>query len=103
MSRSAGGGRRVYLDRAIDQFGQIIDVPVSQKRDLAATGRFFTRALEHGARPEEVTTDRAPAYPRVIDELLPAACHVAACHVVEQYATQSKPITDDTTSLGASD
>jgi IS6 family transposase len=28
-----------------------------------------------------VTTDRAPAYPRVVDELLPAACHV-----VEQYA-----------------
>jgi len=29
----------------------------------------------------EVTTDRAPAYLRVLDELLPAACHV-----MEQYA-----------------
>jgi hypothetical protein len=28
-----------------------------------------------------VTTDRAPAYPRVIDELV-----LEACHVVEQYA-----------------
>jgi IS6 family transposase len=74
-------GRWVYLYRAIDQYGQVIDVLVSEKRDLAATRRFFTRALDHGSRPSEVATDRAPAYPRVLDELLPGACHV-----VEQYA-----------------
>ncbi|MGH3438467.1 MAG: IS6 family transposase [Sciscionella sp.] len=73
--------RWVYLYRAIDQYGQVIDVLVSEKRDLAATRRFFTRALEHSPRPTEVTTDRAAAYPRVLDELLPAACHV-----MEQYA-----------------
>jgi transposase-like protein len=56
-------------------------VLVSQKRDLAATRRFFTRALGQASRPAEVTTDRAQAYPRVLDELLPAACHV-----LEQYA-----------------
>jgi transposase-like protein len=54
---------------------------VSEKRDLAATRQFFTRALDHGPRPSEVTTDQAPAYPRVIEELVPAACHVT-----EQYA-----------------
>jgi IS6 family transposase len=31
-------GRWIYLYRAIDQYGQVIDVLVSQKRDLAATG-----------------------------------------------------------------
>jgi transposase, IS6 family len=74
-------GRWVYLYRAIDQYGQVIDVLVSEKRDLAATRRFFLRALEHGLRPTEVTTDRAAAYPRVIEELIPAARHVT-----EQYA-----------------
>jgi transposase-like protein len=39
-------GRWVYLYRAIDQFGQVIDVLVAEKRDLAATRRFFTRALQ---------------------------------------------------------
>ena len=78
----------MYLYRAIDQFGQVIDVLVSEKRDLAATHRFFTRALEHGTRPSEMSTDRAPAYPRVLDELLPAACQV-----VEQYA--NNPIEAD--------
>jgi transposase-like protein len=71
----------VYLYRAIDQYGQVIDVLVSQKRDLAATRRFFTRALEHIPFSAEVSADRAPAYPRVLDELLPSACHI-----VEQYA-----------------
>ncbi|MCA1836786.1 MAG: transposase [Actinobacteria bacterium] len=73
-------GRWVYLYRAIDQFGQVIEVLVSEKRDLAATRRFFTRALEHGPSPTEVTTDHTAAYPRVLDELVPAACHVT-----EQY------------------
>jgi transposase-like protein len=49
-------GRWIYLYRAIDQYGQVIDVLVSPKRDLAATRRFFTRVLEHGPRPAEVTT-----------------------------------------------
>jgi transposase, IS6 family len=44
-------GRWAYLYRAIDQFGQVIDVMVCEKRDLAATRRFFTRALEHGPAP----------------------------------------------------
>lgn len=50
-------GRWVYLYRAIHQCGQVIDVLVSQKRDLAATRQFFTRALAHGTCPTEVSTD----------------------------------------------
>jgi transposase-like protein len=72
-------GRWVYLYRAIDQDGQVIDVLVSEKR-VAATRRFFTWALDHGSRPSAVTTDKASAYPRVLDELVPAACHLT-----EQY------------------
>jgi transposase-like protein len=55
----AGQWRYVY--RAIDQFGQIIDVFVSSRRDGRAARRFFERAI--GAttvRASEVVTDRAP-------------------------------------------
>jgi IS6 family transposase len=69
-------GRWHYVYRAIDQFGQVIDVYVSPRRDGGAARRFLTRALEHGPSPVEVTTDHAAAYPRVLDELVPAACHV---------------------------
>ena len=74
-------GRWVYLYRAIDQYRQVIDVLVSEKPDLAATHRFFSRALEHGPRPCEVSTDRAPTYPRVLDELVPP-------HVMSSSSTQ---------------
>jgi transposase, IS6 family len=47
-SNSSDGGSTY---RAIDQFGQVIDVLVAQKRNLAATRRFFTRALEAQPTP----------------------------------------------------
>lgn len=34
-----------YVYRAIDQFGDVIDVYLSQRRDTAAARCFFTRAL----------------------------------------------------------
>jgi transposase, IS6 family len=63
-------------------------VLVSQKRDLTVTRRFFTRALQHGPHPSEVSTDRVLAYPWVLEEFLPAACQVT-----EQYA--NNPIEAD--------
>src|SRR5262249_46078784 len=48
----------------------------------------FTSALRAGTIPVEVTTDRAPVYPRVLDELIPSALHT-----VEQYA--NNPIDTD--------
>ena len=67
----AGQWRYVY--RAIDQFGQVIDVFVSQQRDGRAARRFFEQAIgTTKIRPIEVITDQAPTYPVVLDELLPA-------------------------------
>ena len=81
-------GRRTYLNRAIDQHGQVIDVLLSVWRDLAAARRFFARALRAGTVPAEVTSDRAGAYPRVLDELIPSALHT-----VERYA--NNPVETD--------
>ena len=67
-------GKWRYLYRAVDQFGQVVDVLVSPKRDKTAARRFFTRALAGVTPPAEVTTDRAPAYPRIVEDLLPGAC-----------------------------
>ncbi len=81
-------GQWTYLYRAVDQHGQVIDVLLSAKRDLAAARRFFTRALRAGTIPVAVTTGRAPVYPRVLDELIPSALHN-----LEQYA--NNPIEAD--------
>jgi transposase-like protein len=70
----AGQWRYVY--RAIDQFGQVIDVLVSARRDADAADRFFKQAISSGGvRPVEVTTDRAPVYLGVLAALLPAVWH----------------------------
>jgi IS6 family transposase len=62
--------------RAIDQFGQVIDVFMSRRRDARSARRFFERAIGTTKRtPVEVTTDHAPVYPAVVDDLLPAAWH----------------------------
>jgi transposase-like protein len=74
-------GRWRYLYRAVDQYGQVIDVLLSEQRDTAAAGRFFTRALTYGPAPVEVTTDNAGPYLRVPADLAPTAAHVT-----EQYA-----------------
>ena len=74
-------GRWTYLYRAVDQHGQVIDVLGCERRDAAAARALFARALTYGPAPVEVTTDRAPVYPRVIAE------HASrARHVLEQYA-----------------
>src|SRR5829696_2004988 len=58
-------GRRRYVYRAIDQFGQVIDVFVSAHRDAKAARRCFERAIATTkVAPVEVVTDRAPTYPR---------------------------------------
>jgi transposase-like protein len=76
------GGRWRYVYRAVDQFGQVIDVYVSKRRDTAAARGFLRRALGTSAvQPSEVTTDKAPTYLRVLDELAPQALHRT-----EQYA-----------------
>ena len=74
-------GTWTYLCRAVDQNGQVIDVLLSARRDLAAAWRFFTQALRVGTVPVEVSTDRAPVYPQVLDELIPSVLHI-----IEQYA-----------------
>jgi transposase-like protein len=70
--RVAGRWRHVY--RAVDQFGQVIDVFVSPHRDARAARRFFERAIgTTTVTPVEVVTDRAATYPIVLEELAPAA------------------------------
>jgi transposase-like protein len=81
-------GRWVYLYRAIDQHGQVIDVLASPKRDLAATRRFFARALNGGA-----TADRGDHRP---NSGVPAGARRAGSRGVarvEQYA--NNPIEAD--------
>ena len=75
------GGVWRYVYRAVDQYGQVIDVYVSKRRNLDAARHFFESALIAHGRPAEVTTDPAAPLLRVVDQLLPEVVHET-----EQYA-----------------
>jgi transposase-like protein len=75
-------GKWRYVYRAIDQFGQVIDVFVARQRDAKAARRFFDRAIgTTKMAPVEVVTDHAATYPIVLEELVRAPWHRT-----EQYA-----------------
>ncbi len=70
-------GRLVYLYRAIDREGNLVDVLLSEKRDKAAARAFFRSARTVTGRvPQRVTSDGHDAYPGVIKaELGDAVLH----------------------------
>ena len=75
----AGVWRYVY--RAVDQHGQVIDVFVSQRRNIAAARAFFGSAMTAHGEPAEVVTDLAQALETAIELEIPDAFHNT-----EQYA-----------------
>ena len=54
----------------VDQHGQIIDVFVSPRRNIASAKSFFRRALDARREPDEVVTDLAQALE--MSEAIPA-------------------------------
>jgi transposase-like protein len=75
-------GRWCYLYRAIDRSGALVDVRLSEKRDMAAAKAFFRSAKAvTGVTPARVTTDGHDSYPRAIRTELDAGVK----HRTNQY------------------
>jgi IS6 family transposase len=69
-------GKPVYVYRAIDGRGQVVDVYVSTRRAATDAATFFRRAIAAtGVVPDEVTTDCAAAYPPALAAVLPGVLH----------------------------
>ena len=64
-------GRWYYLYRAIDREGTLVDIYLSETRDLAAAKAFFRSAKSvTQVEPDRVTTDGHTSYPKAIAEEL---------------------------------
>ncbi|GFZ82615.1 IS6 family transposase [Paenibacillus marchantiophytorum] len=65
-------GQWKYLYRVVDSMGKTIDFMLSENRDMQAAKRFFTKALSspHTQIPRVITSDKNPAYPPAIQELI---------------------------------
>ncbi|MCA1636075.1 MAG: IS6 family transposase [Acidobacteria bacterium] len=62
-------GRWTYLYRAVDKQGRTVDFLLSERRDIAAAKRFFTRAVQRHDAPERITLDGYPATHTAVAEL----------------------------------
>ena len=54
-------GKWTYLYRAVDQEGQTLDFTLSERRDLAAAGRFFKQGIGTNGVPDRVFIDKSGA------------------------------------------
>ena len=62
-------GRWTYLYRAVDKYGQTVDFLLSERRDVAAAKRFFSKAMRHNGMPRVITLDAYAASHRAVREL----------------------------------
>ena len=69
-------GKQLYLWRAVDQDGEVVDVYLQAKRDGVAAKRFFKRLLRsHRREPRKIVTDKLRSYGVAHRELIPETIH----------------------------
>jgi transposase-like protein len=71
------GGKKHYLYRAVDQRGQVVDVLLRERRDLASAKAFFRRAVKRWVlEPDQVVSDHHQPYVKAVKGVLPGATHI---------------------------
>ena len=64
------GGRRMYLWRAVDDEGEVLDLVVQRRRDTEAALRLLRRLLRNQpVEPQTITTDGLLSYGAALDRL----------------------------------
>jgi putative transposase len=61
-------GEMVYLWRAVDQEGEVLESYVTKTRDKAAALKFMKKALKRHGSPEVITTDGLRSYKAAMNE-----------------------------------
>ena len=64
------GGKRMFLWRAVDDEGEVLDVVVQRRRDTEAALKLLRRLLRNQpVEPERIVTDGLSSYPAALDRL----------------------------------
>ena len=69
-------GKSVYLWRAVDQSGEVLDILMQKRRDTKAAKRFFRKLLK-GLRyvPRAIVPDKLPSYGAAKQNVMPTVVH----------------------------
>ena len=69
-------GKLVYLWRAVDQSGEVLEVLVQSRRDKRAAKKFLRKLLKGlHSQPRAIVTDKLASYAAARRELLPSVEH----------------------------
>jgi putative transposase len=84
-------GQKLYLYRAIDEDGVVVDILLRERRDTASARAFFRRAIERTrVIPHEVVTDRHRPYIKAVATTCPGAVHIrTGLHRARGQTTQA--------------
>ena len=84
-------GRRMYLWRAVDDEGEVLDVLVQKRRNKHVALKLFRKLLKNqGIHPETITTDKLASYRAAAQ----AATGLAACAKTTAPKTHTWPSDD---------
>ena len=87
------GGGRVYLWRAVDDEGEVLDVLVQRRRDKHAARKLMRKLLrKQGFAPAVVTTDKLRSYGAAFAELGLSARHEQGLRKNNRAEVSHRPV-----------
>ena len=96
-------GGRMWLWRAVDDEGEVLDMLVQRRRNKAATMKLLRKLLRNqGIHPETITTDKLGSYRAAIRDLGLTDRHRAACARTTGLKTATWPSDDESASSRSS-
>ena len=88
------GGKQMYLWRAVDAEGEVLEVLLQTKRDRCAAGKLTRKLLKkQGIVPTEWVTDKCPAYGAALRDLnLDGARHLRGKRLNNRAESSHVPV-----------
>ncbi len=87
------GGRRMYLWRAVDDEGEVLDILVQAKRDKRSALKLMRKLLKkHGFAPENWVTDKLPSYGAALRPLGASRRHVTGGRLNNRAENSHLPV-----------
>ena len=86
-------GRQMYLWRAVDAEGEVLDFLIQSRRNKAAALKLMRKLLKkHGVSPTAVVTDKLPSYGAALRELGLSRRHVTGGRKNNRAENSHQPV-----------
>jgi putative transposase len=84
-------GETFYLWRAVDQYGDVLDVMVQKRRNRKAAKRFLNKLVKQYGQPRVMITDKLRSYGAAKKEVMPDVDHRQHKGLNNRVETSHKP------------